>query len=343
YGERCVAAKLSQSERQALSQVVGPDGQWLLGRLQTESTPAALRALPAIRVLTAVWEQQFEVVDGRVVFLASGPYGGATRVQTPHDPEARYSKKGAHEWIGYKVQVTETDENDRPHLITDIAATSSVETDFAALAPLQARLSERQVLPGEQFVDGGYVSESNLAESARRGIDLVGPAPEETTPQARMPQGLTVAHFQIDVQAGTAICPGGHGQHAIDRRGGRVRFRFPEALCAACPLRPRCCTGRSGRTLSVGQHYPLLRAARERQQTDDFKACYRRHRSGVEGTLSALVRGHGGRLGRYIGQAKRHLQAVFTGVAVNLRRAARWLVGKRPQVRRKGPGLAPAT
>jgi len=342
YGERCVAAKLKESEREVLSQVVGPDGQWLLERLQSPSTPVELPTLPAVQVLRAVWEQQFEVVSGQVVFQGAGPYGGFTRIQTPHDPEARYSKKGTQAWIGYKVQLTETDDDDLPHLITDIATTNSVETDFTALAPLQVRLAERQVLPSEQMVDGGYVSETNLAESDQRGIDLVGPAPEDTTPQARMPAGLSVTHFQIDVQAGMAICPGGHRQPAIDRCGGRVRFRFPDALCAACQLRPRCCLGRSGRTLSVGQHYPLLRAARERQQTDEFKTYYRKHRSGVEGTLSALVRGNQLRLGRYLGQAKRHLQALFTGAAVNLRRSARWLAGHRPQVRRSGLGLAPA-
>lgn len=88
---------------------------------------------------------------------------------------------------------------------------------------------------------------------------------------------------------------------------------------------------------------PLLRAARERQQTEKFKTHYRQHRSGVEGTLSALVSGHGLRSGRYLGQTKRHLRAVLTGVAVNLRRTAAWLAGQRPQARRKGLRLASAS
>jgi transposase len=83
-----------------------------------------------------------------------------------------------------------------------------------------------------------------------------------------------------------------------------------------------------------------LLAARARQKTEAFKTGYRAHRGGVEGCLSGLVRGHGMRVSRYIGQAKNHLRALFVGVAVNLRRAARWLAGKRPQVRRQGLGLA---
>jgi DDE family transposase len=53
----------------------------------------------------------------------------------------------------------------------------------------------------------------------------------------------------------------------------------------------------------------------------------------VEGSLSALVRGHGMRVSRYIGQKKRNLQAIFTGCAANLKRTASWLAGERPQVR----------
>jgi hypothetical protein len=55
---------------------------------------------------------------------------------------------------------------------------------------------------------------------------------------------------------------------------------------------------------------------------------------------SGLIRGQGIRVGRYIGTAKIHLQALFTGVAVNLQRAARWLAGERPQAKRQGLRLS---
>jgi hypothetical protein len=55
-----------------------------------------------------------------------------------------------------------------------------------------------------------------------------------------------------------------------------------------------------------------------------------------------LVHEHSRRVNRYIGRAKNHLRALLMGAAVNLRRAARWLAGKRPQVRRQRLGLAEA-
>ena len=343
YGERCIAVQLSKDERATLAAEVGQDGQWLLERLQAESTPPGLRGLSEVQVLSTVWEQQFEVVNDQVVFKPAGPYDGKTQIVTPHDPEARYSKKRQQSWIGDKVQVTETDDEGLPHLITDIAITSSVETDYEALNDIQTRLAARDLMPGQQLADAGYISGSNLAASAQRGIDLMGPAPTDSSPQARLPDGITIDQFHLDEETNVAVCPADQcSQRGIVRDQGVV-FRFPKKVCAACPLRPRCCSGQGGRSLFIHHHHAILQAARTRQQTAEFKTSYRQHRGGVEGCLSALVRGHGLRVGRYIGHAKRHLQALFTALAANLRRVARWLAGVRPQPRRKGLGLATAT
>jgi len=341
YGVRCVYERLSEKEREVLQRETGRDGQWLLERLEESSTPQVLRELDEVKVLREVWAQQYEVKDRReVVFREPGPYDGKTRIQTPHDPEARYSKKRDTEWIGYKAQVTETDDEDMPHLITDIAVTSSVESDQEALGEIRARQVERDVLPKERLGDAGYVSGATLAAGAELGEDLVGPAAEDCSPQARMENGITQEQFAVDVTAGRAECPGGqtttrHTVHA----DGSMTFRFDAAECQDCPLRAQCCTGKGGRTITRSAHHEELQAARARQKTDEFKQCYK-HRGGVEGCLSVLVRGHGMRVCRYLGEAKNNLRALFVGAAVNLRRAARWLAGLRPQVRRKGLGLA---
>ena len=341
YGARCVAERLSDSERAVLQNETGGDGQWLLDQLAALTTPPALLRLPEVQVLSTVWAQQYEVCDRTVVFRAPGPYDGATRIQSPHDPEARYSQKHDQAWIGAKLQVTETDDADLPHLITDIAITSSVESDQQALGEIQSRQIERDVLPGERLADQGYVSGATLAASAAIGEDLVGPAPGDQSPQARLPAGITLDQFTVDLEQGCATCPGGQAttQRSPAADGG-VQFRFDQDRCAACPLRARCCVGQGGRTITLGLHHAALHAARMRQQTEDFKARYRKHRGGVEGCLAALVRGQGIRINRYIGCTKNNLRALFVGVAVNLRRAARWRAGFRPQVRRTGLGLA---
>jgi transposase len=341
YGERCVAERLSDSERAVLQNETGRDGQWLLDRLAAPTTPSGLARLPQVQVLRTVWEQQYQVRDREVIFREPGPYDGQTRIQSPHDPEARYSKKHDQEWIGDKLQVTETDDEGLPHLITDIAITSSVESDQQALGEIQSRQAERDVLPGERMADQGYVSGATLVASADLGEDLVGPAPGNHSPQARLPDGIPLDQFKVDLEQGRATCPGGHSTtNRSQSTEGGSQFKFDQDVCAACPLRARCCMGLGGRTITLGPHHAALQAARARQQTEDFKERYRQHRGGVEGCLSSLVRGQGIRINRYIGRAKNNLRALFVGVAVNLRRTARWLAGIRPQVRRTGLGLA---
>jgi len=339
YGQRCVAERLTERERAVLQSETGRDGQWLLDRLAT--TPTLLRQLSEVEVLRTVWEQQFVVREQTVVWREPGPYDGTTRIQSPHDPEARYSQKHDQDWIGDKLQVTETDDEGRPHLIVDIALTSSVESDQQALGEIQDRQAERAVLPRQRFVDQGYVCGKTLDVSADCGEDLIGPAPADHSPQARQPDGITHDQFQVNPALSSATCPAGHVSSGHSQAAdGSQQFKFDPAVCAACPLRARCCTGQGGRTITFGPHYEALQAARARQQTDEFKQQYRQHRGGVEGCLSALVRGQGIRVNRYVGRAKNNLRALFVGVAVNLHRAARWLAGIRPQVRRKGLGLA---
>jgi transposase len=343
YAQPCIHEKLTQAERDALAKRVGPDGQWLLERVQAAGTPAGLRDLPEVQVLASVWQQQFKMVEGKLVAQEPGPYDGKTHIDTPHDPEARYSAKRGHKWVGYKLQATETDDADLPHLLTDIAVTSSVETDYEALQAIQARLERRDLLPGQQLGDRGYITEGNLANSEKRGIDLVGPVRKHSQRQAHIPGGITADQFEVDFENLTAVCPAGQKVTTGPSQGKRLVFHFPKAVCAACPLRPQCCTGTGGRSISFGRNYRLLQAARARQETEAFKALYRQHRGGIEGCLSGLVRGQGIRVGRYLGTAKIHLQALFTGTAVNLQRAARWLAGERPQAKRHGLRLCQNT
>lgn len=341
YGQRAVAERLSETDRARLQTETGRDGQWLLNRLAEPTTPPALGSLPEVETLRTVWTQQYEVRDDTVVFRDLHGYDGTTQIQTPHDPEARWSKKRDQTWVGDKLQVSETDDADMPHLITDIALTSSVEGDTTALAAIAERQATRDVLPSERFVDQGYVSGGTLEAATQRGEDLLGPAScADPSPQARMEEGITQAQFAFDRETRVATCPMGQTAVGREHKDGTIRMQMDPDRCASCALRPRCCTGKGGRRLTFSPGHEALVAARARQETADFKTVYRAHRGGVEGCLSGLVRGQGIRVNRYIGRAKNELRALFVGAGVNLRRAARWLAGVRPKPRQNGLVLA---
>ena len=333
YGERFVRQRYSEQEWKEYETNIGNDGMWLLKRLNDGGAPAELQDLPAVQVLGTVWAQQFRETQGQMVYKDLKKYDGHTQIQNPHDPEARYSRKRNFEWLGDKVQVTETEDEGYPHIITDMVATDSNQTDYEELPLIQDRLIQRQCKPSEHYVDAGYLSGPNLAYSRALEIDLIGPLPEVVTPQDLLPNGITQAQFQMDPQKKIATCPQGQVAHNPNLTEHTWSFHFPQKVCAACPLRSRCCTGQGGRTVGMNIHYDLVQTARHRQKTEAFKKDYHQHRSGVEGSLSALVRGQGMRVSRYIGQKKRNLQAIFTGCAANLMRTAHWLAGDRPQVR----------
>lgn len=73
------------------------------------------------------------------------------------------------------------------------------------------------------------------------------------------------------------------------------------------------------RTLVVGEHPSALQSRRREQKTEAF-AQQMKHRNGIEGTQSELVRAHGIRRARYRGLAKARLQNYFAGAACNVKR-----------------------
>ena len=110
YGRRIENYRLPklESEREALTNTIGHDGFTLLEAVFAPLAPEWLRQLPAIETLRQVWIQQFYPpgddgsVQGRSV-KDMPPSGQSTH--SPHDIEARYSKKREINWVGYKAHL----------------------------------------------------------------------------------------------------------------------------------------------------------------------------------------------------------------------------------------------
>jgi len=100
--------------------------------------------------------------------------GGAHAIETPYDPDARWSTKRSSDWVGYKLQVTETDDEECPHLITDIAVTAAAASDMRAIAAIRERQAQQQTLPSERFVDSGSVSGENIKDGRSVGEAKIG-------------------------------------------------------------------------------------------------------------------------------------------------------------------------
>jgi transposase len=342
YAKRCKAERMKEEERQTLSGVVGDDGQWLLERLQ-QGDAEHLRELRAVSTLRDVWAVHYErCADSHMRWSEGGERGGSQAIETPYDPDARWATKRSKDWVGYKLQVTETDDPELPHLITDIAIMPAPEYDGTALPAIRERQARRETLPGERYADSAYISGEHIVDGRTLGEDLIGPMRETVTPQSKLEGGFTHADFKVDFRHRVVICPAGHDTVLSATKDGGYQAIFPVRYCDACPLRLRCYLGhgkKSGRSLRFGRYYDETQAARKRQHTEEYKQQYRQHRSGIEGCLSGLVRGQGCRTTRYDGQEKNHLRALLVGAGVNLARSAAWRSGYRPKKRRARLGL----
>lgn len=335
----------TKEKQEALALDIGRDGFHLLDALQRPDAPSQAARLPEVGVLAEVWAQQFERdADGpHWRAKADKPPAGQVIV-TPHDPEARFTTHDTQAWTGYGVHWTETCDNDRPHLITHVATTSTAEREVDLLPTIHADLQRLDLLPGAHWIDGAYTSLRNVVESAAAyGVRLIGPLPPDVSWQARTPGGITVDQFHIDHQLQQATCPQGQTSYrwrANARAEPReIQIAFPQATCRACAVRARCTHSTTGgRTLKLKADYATLQAGRQHQQTADFRTEYTL-RAGIEGTISALIRAQGARRSRYKGAAKTHVQNLLIACAVNVRRAALWLMGYRPGTTRP-PSLA---
>ena len=100
----------------------------------------------------------------------------ALRSDSPYDPEACYGNKRSQTWTGYKVHVTETCDDDEIHLLTHGETTLAGVTVSSLSAPIHEALAQRTLLPGEHFLDSGYVDADLLVTSQKElGIEVVGP------------------------------------------------------------------------------------------------------------------------------------------------------------------------
>jgi len=236
------------------------------------------------------------------------------------DPEMRHGRKSASKkFDGFKVS---TSMDQASELILDIEDMPAPLGDGQDLLPAIERVEEHAGVTVERaIVDGAYGSGKNRAACAERPdkpIDLLSPMRRPTDPE------VDKSAFNIDDQAQTATCPQGQtapvSKIQTDPHGRTAcTFVFERMICQTCPWFTRCVRSQTtGRTVTTSFFEAYLQAARQRQQTDEFKQLYRL-RPRIEGKQAELV-SHGLRKTRYLGISKRRLQRLWLAAAVNLQR-----------------------
>lgn len=327
------------AERIAYGEQIGRDGMRLLERLWQADAPLNLRSLLAVENLRQYWVYQYYVdgEQGQVKWRAISdmPLPGE-RLSSPYEMDARVGTKRCESWTGYKVHVTETCQAEQVHLITHVETTPAHIQDVSQTALIHQALAQKSLLPGQHFVDAGYV-DAELLVSSRQDydIELIGPVRPASSWQAQQPDAYDLSQFVIDWQQQHVRCPQGHRSRRWrvrqDARRGTdiITVEFANSDCRGCPARHLCTrspTAPRTLTLQPQASQQALQQARDQQASSSWWSLYR-CRAGIEGTISQAVVGLGLRQSRYRGLAKTHLQHVMTATAINLKRLFAWVQG----------------
>jgi transposase len=293
-------------------------------------------SVPAVDTLQRVWNQDYLPQDKGGTWIADADRLEAAKLSfAPYDLDASAASKRSTHWIGYQVHFSETCDEDFPRLITQVTTTIAPTPDRHSLADIHTVLEQRDFLPEQHLVDAGYVdAEALVASQTTYQVDLVGPTAKDYRWQAREQNGYALSDFSIDWEREQARCPQGQLSSSWTpthtRNQDIIKIKFGFATCGACPVHAQCTRARR-RSLSVRRqeaHFALV-AARQREQTEEFKQEYAR-RAGVEGVHAQGVRTMGLRRARYVGEPRTHLQHVVTATAMNLSRLHDWEQGTSP-------------
>lgn len=327
YSRRVEEGRLNVKEdkRQAAVEAIGRDGRQLLSAIYAPETSLWLREIPAVDTLRRVWMQNFYQMNTEIHWRDAQNIASSRQfISSPLDTDAHLAKKGSTCWVGYKVHLTETCEDDQPNLITHVETTTAPASDGEATPLIHKALQGKNLLPDKHIVDTGFLDAELMVTSKRDfQVDLLGPTRPDVKWQSQEGKGFDAAHFHVDWQEQKAICPEGRTSMSwtptIDQRQNHlIKIKFSSTDCGTCPSRVSCVRSQKKycrRTITLRQqdHHEALYAARNRAKTPEFRKEYAR-RAGIEGTLSRAVRRCDLRRSPYVGQVKGQRSKCIWGI-----------------------------
>ncbi len=263
----------------------------LTGRHAPERDQSAADALGLLALVAGQDVEPAEGSDGTDGRWVIARKVAPDRVISTVDPQARHTRKSrSNRRDGYRGHLaTEPDTG----LITDCEmtmTTGEANTDAAMGVKManRDRFHHTDTNNAEDGEDGASTADAeDEGEDTESGLEVYGDSAYSTGDNTRPMSPARTVTF------------------------GR--------LCADCPLRQRCTTAKTGRSMTIHPHEDLLRAARAQARTPRFKQDYPT-RSNVERTVAQVATQNGRRVKlRHIGAAANNAWLHTRCAALNLR------------------------
>ena len=234
------------------------------------------------------------------------------------DLDAHLARKRSTHWIGYKIPLTESCEEDQPHLFTHVKAAAGPVADGDMARDIHQALSDKDLLPKVHLVGTRYIDAKLLAQSKQdHRVDHVGPTRPEYKWQARAEKGFDADSFDINWEREVSTSPGGRtiiswtpAMYKYSNETLKIKFSVRDCKLRLSRVRR---TLVSRRTINVRRqdHHKALEAVRAREKSAEFALEYAQ-RAGIEGAISQGVRSMKLRRARYVGLAKTRLEHIFS-------------------------------
>jgi transposase len=241
------------------------------------------------------------------------------RKKSTTDPDATIVRKpgmGSH--LSYKAHIA-TDTNG---IITAVSASPSVVHDTGAV-PHLVELHERMLdTPSWVAADTKYGSEECLAFLQDKNIKTA------IRPETKIskPGHFSKSKFKYDKKRDCYICPNGKilKRKSKNYPQNRINYKSSEKDCNLCPLRDKCISGGSFRTVS---HYdsPCYFKARSWYYSGYGKAMQKLRGTILEGVMGQAKTYHGMAKARFRGLSKVEIQFLLTATAMNLKKMVKML------------------
>lgn len=232
-----------------------PAREQLLTRVAQDAERAlqAVEGVPELAQAEAVTEaalllreligQDFELDEDDLPRLRRGT--AKERILSVHDREMRHGRKSERQrFDGSRIHAAAATE---APLLTAIDVSPGCDYD-GQQAPALIDSQPKELRPQRLLGDSAYGDSETREQLEERRVEVLAPVPEPPPAAGRIGK----RDFAIDLATGTVTCPAGEAVRiGPPQRSGMRAAVFPDRVCRACPLKPRCAPGGDARSTSA--------------------------------------------------------------------------------------------
>jgi hypothetical protein len=245
-------------------------------------------------------------------------------LQSAYDEDATYRKKGSKGQSGYVLAIAETCSKDNPfQLISDYQVDRNIKSDVDIINDRLPEICSNTECT-DMYVDGGFYSDSTTKTGEENNVDVHFTDLTGVRPHKKLP----VTEYEIDEDTNIILkCPKGEVPTSVCIKKGQTVARFPLEVCSGCEFREQCHSKQQKKDCVVRITLKAVQTAKQRDKVETAKKETTSKRAAIEGTNSALKRGHGLDKLRVRGGNRCTAVAGLKVLAQNIKRFTRYMLG----------------